>query len=811
MATADLTLLEKAALLSGRTVFETRAVPHAQVRSLYLADGPHGIRKQAGASDHLGLNASEPATCFPTAATVANSWDVDLAERVGKALGTEANALGVDMVLGPGLNIKRSPLCGRNFEYFSEDPLLAGRLAAGYVRGIQGEGVSACPKHFAVNSQEYRRMASDSVIDERTLRELYLTAFEIAVREGKPRAVMSSYNLINGTYANENGHLISDILRDEWGFGGVVVTDWGGGNDTVAGIKAGSTLEMPSPGLDSARQIVAAVESGLLDEATLDQRVAEMIALARESGEPSRGEIDVDAHHALAREVAERSAVLLKNEGGVLPFARGEDIVVIGDFAATPRYQGAGSSLVNATRVTTPLEALAAADVNVVAYAQGFVRGGERDEDLIAEAVAAAKRADVVLAYLGLDEISETEGRDRDHLRLPAAQLELLKAVSEAHPCVVVVLAAGAPVEIDWLDHCAALVHGYLGGQAGAEAIVNVVTGVVNPSGRLAETYPVALADHPLDGTFPAKGRYAQYREGHYVGYRYFASAGVPVRFPFGYGLSYTEFAYSDLKVTAAGASVDVTNVGGVAGADVVQLYISRVGEGIARPALELRGFARVEVAAGETVSVAIPLGPDAFRYFDVDSGSWRIEGGEFLIHVGANVSELPLKASLQVDGEPSTAREGLDNYTAEGIKKGLTDAEFALLLGRPVPREADEVRRDLDLNDTLAALSHAPSALARGIGRIHRGLLDRSIRKGKPDLNLLFQYGMPFRVIAKMTNGMVDMAMVEALLTIINGHFFKGVGRLVSAALHHRRTSRALQRALDGRAAGTSSPATAG
>ena len=526
----ELTAFEKASLLSGASVWESRAVPRAGIRSLILADGPHGVRRQVGSSDHLGINASSPATCFPTAVTIASTWNPALAQEVGEALGAEAANLGVDVLLGPGLNIKRSPLCGRNFEYFSEDPFLSGALATGYVRGIQSQGVAACPKHFAVNSQEHRRMTSDSVVDERTLREIYLTGFEKVVREAAPRTIMSSYNLVDGVYASESRHLLQDILRDEWGFDGAVVTDWGGGNDPVAAALAGGTREMPSPGFDSVGQLLAAIEDGRITESDLDPRVAEMLALGEWADRRDARPVDLDAHHALARRAAAAGHVLLRNEDQVLPLSPGTRVAVIGDFATTPRYQGAGSSLVNPTRLSVPSEVLATSGLEVVATAQGFQRSGAPDDALREEAVRAAQGSDVVLLFLGLDEVSESEGRDRTHLRLPDNQVALLQALDAAGATVVVVLAAGSPVEMPWLGCTQALLHGFLGGQAGAEATVDVLTGQVNPSGRLAETYPVRLEDTPAHRWYGADD-VLEYREGLFVGYRYYSTAGaVPLR-----------------------------------------------------------------------------------------------------------------------------------------------------------------------------------------------------------------------------------------------------------------------------------------
>ncbi|GAA1411308.1 glycoside hydrolase family 3 C-terminal domain-containing protein [Oerskovia paurometabola] len=791
--TEELTTLEKAALLSGESVWETRAVPRHGIRTLWLSDGPHGIRKQTGSADHLGLGASQPATCFPTAATVANSWDPELALSVGEALGAEAAHQGVDVLLGPGLNVKRSPLCGRNFEYFSEDPLLSGRLAAGYVRGIQSRGVAACPKHFAANSQELRRMTSDSVVDERTLREIYLTGFEVVVRESSPFSIMSSYNLINGTYANENPFLLQQVLRDEWGFDGAVVTDWGGGNDAVEAVRRGGTLEMPSPGLDSAAQIVAAVECGDLDVADLDARVEEMKVLGSRIGGAGR-EVDLDAHHELARTVAEQSAVLLRNEDHLLPLASGTRVAVVGDFAGTPRYQGAGSSVVNPTRLTTALDALSASDLQVVATAQGFTRGGSSDPALVAEAVDAARAADVVLLYLGLDEISESEGQDRSHLRLPQSQVELLARLSSVTSRIVVVLSAGSVVEVPWLSQCGALVHGYLGGQGGAEAVVRVLTGAVNPSGRLAETYPVRLEDVPNVRYYPGEGVDAEYREGPYVGYRYYSTVGVPVTFPFGFGLSYTTFDYADLAVDADGVTFTLTNTGDVAGAEVAQLYVGRQdADGVHRPVRELKGFAKVHLAPGESRRVRIDFDRFTFRHFSTTSGTWETEGGAWTLAVASDVETVLLEADHVVAGTAASAVPALPEEYRTGRVTDVSDEAFAALLGRPLALRGRGTG-PLGVNSPLSDMEHARSPLARLAYRELARRIARAEAKGTPDLNLLFLRGMPFRAIAKMTNGAMSMDMAEGLLTIVNGHFFRGSGALVSGFFRNRRATRRMR-----------------
>ena len=781
----ELTLEEKCALLSGAETFKTRGMPKHGIPQIWLSDGPHGLRKQAGESDHLGLNPSVPATCFPTAATVACSWDPALGEQIGQAMGEEAAAQEVAVLLGPGLNTKRSPLCGRNFEYFSEDPYLSGKMAASYVRGIQSNGISACPKHFAVNSQELRRMASDSVVDERTLRELYLTGFEIVVKEAKPKTIMSSYNLINGTYANENRHLLMDILRGEWGFDGAVVTDWGGSNDHALGVQNGSTLEMPAPGGDAVRELMQAVQSGKITEADVDARLDELLTLVFDTHAAVQSHsrtFDADAHHALARRAAAESIVLLKNENDLLPLAEGAKVAVIGDFAQTPRYQGAGSSAVNSIKVDTFLDCLKESGLASVGFAPGFDRQGKPDAAKQAEAVALAQKAEVVLLCLGLDEIKESEGLDRGDMRLADNQIELLKAVQQANPNTVVVLSAGASLETPWLKHCRTLVYGALGGQAGAGAMLDVLTGKVNPSGKLAETWVNAYVDTPAKDNFAGPGRMVQYREGLYVGYRYYQTAGVPVAFPFGYGLSYTSFAYSNLQAASNGVTLTVTNTGKRAGAEIVQLYAAKPGAEVFRPAQELKGFAKVQLQPGESKTVTIPLDDKAFRYWNTKTDSWEVEGGSYELRVGASSADIRLTAVVEVAGTGAPnpyAGKHLPHYTS-GKVQSVPDDEWATLLGRPV----QQGKVKIDRNMTLGELNHSRSPLGWLIWLVLTALLNASYKRGKPDLNVLFQYNMPLRALAKMTSGAISMGMVDGIVMELQGFWIIGLVRVIIEAV---------------------------
>ena len=780
-----LTLEEKCALLSGAETFKTRGMPEHGIPQIWLSDGPHGLRKQAGESDHLGLNPSVPATCFPTASAVANSWDAALGEEIGAALGEEAAAQEVSVVLGPGLNMKRNPLCGRSFEYFSEDPYLAGKLAAGYIRGIQSKGVAACPKHFAVNSQETRRMASDSIVDERTLREIYLTGFEIAVKEGHPRSIMSSYNLVNGTYANENKHLLMEILRGEWGFDGAVITDWGGSNDHALGVKNGSTLEMPAPGGDSVRELLAAVESGKISESDIDARLSELLPLVFDTKaalDAAPREFDAAAHHALARRAAAESLVLLKNEGSLLPLAAGSKVAVLGDFAKNPRYQGAGSSMVNSTQVDVLLDKLIDSELNVIGYQQGFDRHGKPDAALQRSACELATQADTVILCMGLDEIAESEGLDRSNLRLAQNQVDLLQAVAAVNPKIVVVLYSGSVVETPWLDNCQALLYAALGGQAGAGAVADALTGKVNPCGKLAETWPLAYADIPSAADFATRRKTVEYREGLYIGYRYFTTAEKAVRFPFGYGMSYTTFAYSDMAADEQGVSLTVTNTGSVAGTEIVQLYVAKKSSELFRPAKELKGFARVTLAPGEKQRITIMLDDKAFRFWNVKANRWEIEGGEYELLVGASVEDIRLCEKISVHGTATVhpyEDVDLDCYY-KGDVLSVSDADFEKLLGHPIPNGKTKIDRNL----TLGELNHARSPLGWLVWLVLTILLDVSYKRGKPDLNVLFQYNMPLRALAKMTNGAISMGMVDGIVMELQGFWILGLVRVIYEAI---------------------------
>ncbi|WP_393053138.1 beta-glucosidase [Streptomyces sp. LN549] len=695
-AAARLTLDEKAALTTGASWWDTESFPHAGIPGIRLSDGPHGLRLQDDErADHLGINGSAPATCFPPAVTLASSWDADLAERVGRALGRECLAHGVHVLLGPGINIKRSPLCGRNFEYFSEDPLLSGVLGTAWVKGLQAQGVGASLKHFAANNQENGRMSVSSDIDPRTLREIYLPAFRRVVTEAQPWTVMCAYNRLNGGHSSENHWLLTDLLRDEWGYEGVVVSDWGAVLDRARSLAAGLDLEMPSSsGLGPAR-LVDAVNSGELDEKTLDvstARVAELALKATAHAVPD-AYYDRDAHHALAREAATRGAVLLKNDNELLPLDPRADtrIAVLGEFARTPRYQGAGSSEVTPTQLDDALTALALAAPSArIDFAPGFpVDDPEGDvAALQEEAVRTARAADVVLLFLGLPPSFESEGYDRDHLELPSEQTELLAAVTGANPNTVVILANGGVVRLaDWIDRVPAVLEGWLLGQAGGTATADLLFGTANPSGRLAETIPLRLTDTPAYADWPGERGHARYGEGIFVGYRHYDTRDLEVSYPFGHGLSYTTFEYTNLRVTQGDAGLDVTvsitNTGPRAGHEVVQAYTRAPGSQIRRPVRELRAFAAVLLAPAETRDVTLHIARSDLAYFDIGADAWLVEGLEYTIEVGASSRDIRVTTSVTIEGDAHADALNADSTVGEWRAHAVGGPAIERLLDR--------------------------------------------------------------------------------------------------------------------------------
>ena len=675
----ELTLEEKARLCSGDSAWATAAIERLGIPAVTVADGPHGVRKARSEGDDLSLTATEPATCFPTAVGLAASWNRELIREVGRALGREARAAGVHVLLGPGLNIKRHPLCGRNFEYFSEDPYLAGEIAAAHVQGMADEGVGGCLKHFAANNQETRRMTIDAVVDERSLREIYLAGFEIAVRQAQPAAIMSAYNRLNGTFCSEHPWLLDQVLRREWGFGGIVMTDWGACNDRVAGVEAGQDLEMPGNGGINDAAIVAAVREGRLDESALDRVVRRMLAFARDrrgafaaAGADTATRADmpaggaapaepgapaVETQHAMARAAAREACVLLKNEDDALPLPREASIAVLGAFAEHPRFQGAGSSQINPTRVDSLLGELRhlAPDATVT-YEPGYdSRGDAPDEALLDAAVRAAAAADAAVVVAGLPDAFESEGFDRSHMRMPESHVELIRRVAAAQPRTVVVLSNGSPVEMPWVDDVPAVLESYLGGQAWGGAVADLLLGAATPSGKLAETFPLRVEDTPAYTDFPGDKSQVRYGETIFVGYRGFDARRMPVRFPFGHGLSYTSFSYRDIEVSADGNTVSctVTNAGARAGAEVVQLYVHDPESSVVRPEQELKGFEKVHLRPGESRSVSFRLDDRSFAYWSVEHARWVVEGGPFELRVGSSSRDIRLSAQIERPSSP--------------------------------------------------------------------------------------------------------------------------------------------------------------
>jgi beta-glucosidase len=706
----DLTLEQKAALVVGAGFWSTLGIESGDIPVVVVTDGPHGVRLQRPDGDALGIGDSVPATCFPPAAGLASSWNPALVERVGVALGDESRAEGVGVLLGPGVNIKRSPLCGRNFEYFSEDPLLSGELGAAWVRGVQSRGVGASLKHFAVNNQETNRMTVSAEVDERTLREIYLPAFEHVVTAEQPWTVMCSYNRINGVPAAENHWLLTEVLRGEWGFRGLVVSDWGAVEHRVPALAAGLDLEMPGPQRDSVDAVIAAVRSGSLELGVLDAAVRRVRALA-ERAQPQLA-ASSGHHHSLAREAAAESMVLLRNEGALLPLDTAQAVGVIGEFARTPRIQGAGSSQVNATRVDTALESISS--IAPVEFAPGYSLDPRVDADpLIADAVAVAARSDVVLLFVGLPSADESEGYDRRDLELPEAQGRLIRAVAAANARTVVILTNGGVVSLEpWHDSVPAIVEAWLLGQAGGSAVADVLFGRVAPSGRLAESIPLRLQDTPSYLNFPGDGDTVRYGEGIFVGYRYYESVDVPVRYPFGYGLTYTSFGYSGLEVSRDRASVTVTNTGTRAGADVVQFYISAPSGGISVPRRELRGFEKVFLESGESVRVTVEFTSRSYSHWDVATSGWLVAGGRYTVEVGRSAHDIVLSASVDLPA-PRPGRLTLDSRVAEFLSHPVTGPIFARV-GRTGGDEGNTGMLDLVSSMPMRRLMRFPGVGAR-------------------------------------------------------------------------------------------------
>ncbi|NLA86504.1 MAG: glycosyl hydrolase [Clostridiales bacterium] len=684
---AQMTLEEKAGLCSGADVWHTKAVKRLGVPSVMMSDGPHGLRKQAEEGDHLGIHDSIKAVCFPAGCALAASFDRELLSAVGEALGNECQAEGVGILLGPAINIKRSPLCGRNFEYFSEDPFLTGELAAAFINGVQSKNVGTSAKHYLANNQETRRMSVSAEADQRTLREIYLAAFETPVKMAKPWSVMCSYNKVNGEYVAESRKYLTDVVRDEWGFDGFVVSDWGAVNDRVRDLIAGLELEMPFSGGARDREIADAVRSGQLDEAVLDSAVERILNIVYRITEnrDSAAVFDREADHALAREAAAETAVLLKNNG-VLPLREGLKIAFIGQYAAAPRYQGGGSSHINAHKVTSALDAAPAG----VIYAKGFDDAADTlDQALLHEALAAAKSADAAVIFAGLPDAWESEGFDRPHMRMPDAQNELIMKIAAVQPNTIVVLHNGAPVEMPWLDNVKGLLEVYLGGEAVGGAVIDILYGKTNPSGRLPESLPKKLEDNPSYLNFPGEGDTVGYREGIFVGYRYYDKTKRDVLFPFGFGLSYTTFKYTNLQLSTSRikdtdtlvVSMDVTNTGSVFGKETVQLYVADQESTVTRPVKELRGFDKISLSPGETKTVVFRLNKRAFAYYSTEIADWYVESGAFDIIIAKSAAEPVLTKTVHVESTASLPHR----YTADSIFLDIRKDEKAWALVEPL------------------------------------------------------------------------------------------------------------------------------
>lgn len=788
---SQMTLKEKASLCSGKDFWHLKSIERLGLPEIMVCDGPHGLRKQNAENKKVGIGNSYPATCFPTAVTTACSWDRDLIYKMGQALAEECLQHGVSVLLGPGVNMKRSPLCGRNFEYFSEDPELAGEMGAAFIAGVQSKGIGTSLKHFAGNSQEMKRMTSNSIIDERALREIYLRAFEKAVKKSQPWTVMNAYNLLNGTYCSENDWLQNKVLRNEWGFKGAVVSDWGAVNDRVAGLNAGNDLEMPSSGGVNDAKIVEAVKCGVIDETTLDERVDKLIDIILKGAANKKPgyKFDVKAHNLLSRQIAEQSMVLLKNDGNILPLKRveGEYVAVIGAFADNPRYQGAGSSIINPTMIDSGRRAFNNSPISVK-FADGYDRSGKRkDEDAyITEACNLAKNASKAVVFIGLTDDYESEGFDRSTMKLPDGHNRLVEAVSRVNDNVIVVLEGGSPVEMPWADDVKAILNAYLGGQSVAPAIVDVLTGKANPCGKLAETYPVCLKDTPTSFRYPDSKEDVQYRESIFIGYRYYDKVERNVRFPFGFGLSYTSFEYSDIKLKkknltkGEGAKVTFTikNTGDVAGSEIAQVYVAKPESKIFRAPKELKGFVKIHLDPGEEKKVSVELDDRAFAFWNTATEDWCVESGEYKILVGASSRDIRLEAVAKMKSEDDEAivdlRESAGVYF-DGDPARAREDDFKVIYGGEF-KLAPEITSD-SLNNSIERSKD------KGLAKFIYNTVDLAMKpKGGVGSSMITNTIMqtPIRNYVSMSNGLFTEDMADGLLKVFEGKdVAKGVGKI--------------------------------
>ena len=791
----EMTLEEKASLCSGLYNWYLKPVERLGGPSLCVSDGPHGLRKHGPGEENASLPHSVPSTCFPTASATANSWDRDLIHEIGVALGEECLQERVDVLLGPGVNIKRSPLCGRNFEYFSEDPCLAGEMAAAFIKGVQSKGVGTSLKHYAVNNQETLRLTIDAVVDERALREIYLSGFEEAVKRSNPWTVMCAYNKLNGAYCSEHEKLLTGILREEWGYTGMVVSDWGAVNERVDGLQSGLDLEMPGSKGITDKKIVAAVKDGSLDMGTLDTAVSRILALVYRAVENRQEDYryDGDAHHALAWKAAAQSAVLLKNDDSILPLKKDAKIALIGAFSKTPRYQGNGSSLVNPTRLECAYDAFADRGMNIT-YSPGYEMDSDQsDPKLIEEAVRSAKDADVAVVFAGLPKDYESEGFDRIHMDMPQSHNDLIAAVASANPHTVVVLQNGAPVAMPWVDQVKAVLECYLAGQAGGPAASDVLMGDVNPSGKLAETFPLSLSDTPCYRYFPEGPRTVEYRESVYVGYRYYETAGKDVLFPFGHGLSYTTFAYRDMVLSASrirddetlDVTVTVENTGDSAGAEIVELYVRDDASTIFRPQKELKAFAKVYLEPGEKKTVSFTLSKRAFAYYHAGINEWHVESGSFTVMAGSSSAVIHVTAPVYVESTrtdvdvPDYCQSAPAYYHLPVGEFSVPDGEFSALLGRQLPEKQRRLDAPFTPNSTMEELRR------RWIGRLLYKVVRHEVRKvfltAKDDptaIRMVEQTvsDMPLRNLVVNSDGVFSFRMMDALILILNKQRIKGI-----------------------------------
>ncbi|MCI9641403.1 MAG: glycosyl hydrolase [Eubacterium sp.] len=797
-----MSLKQKADFVSGYDYWHLEEAEELGLPKIMITDGPHGLRKQNPNGKGVGLGNSYPATCMPPAATSACSWDEELLREEGEALAEECLQEKVSVILGPGTNIKRSPVCGRNFEYFSEDPLLAGKMSAGLINGCQSKGIGTSLKHFACNSQEAFRMIINEVIDERTMREIYFPAFEIAVKEAQPWTIMNSYNRINGVYASQNDWLQNKVARDEWGFEGLFVTDWGASVDRVPGLEAGTDLEMPSSGTLNSERIIAAVENGVLDEAVLDEGVDNVVDLIIKSKPALEKDFkyDVEAHHAVARKVAEGSMVLLKNDDNILPLKSNAKIAVIGEMAKAPRYQGAGSSVINPTKLDNAYDSLIELGADVT-YAQGYYKAPPTKKDknrkseseLTAEAVKAAEAADVALVFIGLTEEFEAEGYDRDNIDMPAAHNALVSEVVKANPNTVVVLAGGSVVNMPWIEDVKALLNMGLSGQAGGSAAANILMGKVNPSGKTAETYPLSFDENPVYGNYPGSPVISEHKESIYIGYRYYDTAKKDVLFPFGFGLSYTTFEYSDIKLSESEikdnetvtVSFKIKNTGDMDGAEIAQVYVADKESTIFRPEKELRAFTKVFIKAGEEKEVSVTLGKRAFAYYNTNIGDWHVETGEFAVLVGSSSRDIRLEAAVNVistvEAEVPDYKKSAPAYYTADIA-GMNGGQWAAVYGQQLPSAERDTSAKITIYNCLDDASH--TKWGGRIGRLIQSVITKfaSAETGDGAMLQAMAVQIPMRNFISMSMGVFSPKMAEGLLQILNDDesTFKGVCKIL-------------------------------